>query len=106
MRLEVPALFLAVLLPAAAQEFRATLTGRVLDPHGSPVAGATVTTRNTGANFSQQTRSDSHGNYTATFLQPGSYNVTVEATGFRKAIQEDVLLTVGQAATLEFKLEL
>ena len=99
-------LLLAALLPLTAQEFRATLTGRVLDPHGAPIAGASVTIKNTGTNSTQQTRTDTQGNYSAAFLQPGDYAVTVEAAGFKKELREGISLTIGQAATLELRLEL
>jgi len=100
------AMFLASLLPLAAQEFRATLTGRVLDPHDGPIADALVTIKNTGTNATQQARTDTQGNYSAAFLQPGDYAVIVEATGFKKTVRDGISLTIGQAATLDLRLEL
>src|ERR1700682_5112814 len=84
---------LASLFPLAAQEFRATLTGRALDPHDAPIAGALVTIKNVGTNASQQTRTDGQGNYSAAFLQPGDYAVMVEAAGFKKTVREGISLS-------------
>jgi hypothetical protein len=47
---------------------------------------------------------NSNGEYVFTSLVPGSYRITVEAQGFKKAMQENVLLTVGE--TLELKVAL
>jgi hypothetical protein len=100
------AVILASLLPLSAQEFRATLTGRALDPHDAPIAAALVTIKNAGTNASQQTHTDAQGNYSAVFLQPGDYVVIVEAAGFKKTVREGISLTIGQAATLDLRLEL
>ncbi|MBI4874560.1 MAG: TonB-dependent receptor [Acidobacteria bacterium] len=89
-----------------AQEFRATLTGRVVDPSDAPVAGAAVQVTNLGTGAINATKTDSQGNYTALFLQPGAYSVLVDAAGFRKALRESLQLTVNQVATVNFKLEL
>jgi Cna protein B-type domain. len=104
--LRLEAILLAGLLPLAAQEFRATISGRALDPHDAPIAGALVTIRNAGTNAIQQTRTDAKGSYSAAFLQPGDYSITVEVAGFKKAVREGISLTIGQAATLDVRLEL
>lgn len=102
-RIGLVALGAAALL---AQEFRATLNGRVLDPSNTPVAGASVVIRHTGTNASYRAQTDAGGNYTAAFLPPGGYTVTVELEGFKKAVREGISLSLGQAATLDFRLEL
>src|SRR5260370_15844973 len=89
-----------------AQEFRATLTGRVVDPSDAHIAGDIVTVTNLGTNALSNTKTDGQGNYTVPFLQPGFYSVRVEAPGFRRALQEGLELSVNQTATLNFKLEI
>jgi hypothetical protein len=89
-----------------AQEFRATLNGRVVDPSDAPIAGALIIVRNVGTNTPFPAKTDSNGNFTATFLPPGIYTVIAEMQGFKKAIHENVELSVGQSATLNLKLEL
>src|SRR5258708_7223386 len=97
--------FAVLLAPAMGQEFRATLTGRVVDSSGAHVSGAVVTVTNTGTNGVNAAKTDVQGNFTVPFLQPGTYSVLVEAPGFRKTLREPVELSVNQTATVNFKLE-
>ena len=92
--------------PLVAQEFRATLTGRVVDPSDSPLAGATVVVTNAGTNTASSTKTDTQGNYTVPFLASGTYSVMVEATGFKKSVREGLSLSINQTATLNIKMEL
>src|SRR6267154_4729340 len=103
----LPALSLLFLFGLAgfAQEFRATLTGRVTDPSGAGIPNATVQIRNTGTNELATTQTDSQGSYTIPFLKPGTYSVTAEMSGFKKVNQENLTLNVGQTATLNLALE-
>src|SRR5439155_11362628 len=92
--------------PVLAQEFRATLTGRVVDPGDAPISAAAVVVKNIGTNAVSATKTNAQGNYLTPFLPPGIYSVTVEAPGFKKALRGDVTLNVNQTATLNFRLEL
>ena len=96
-------LFVAV---AGAQEFRATLTGRVADPQDLGIADATVQTRNVGTNEVSSAKTDSHGNFTIPFLKPGTYAVSVQHPGFTQYIQQVITLQVAQTATLNIRLHL
>jgi hypothetical protein len=89
-----------------AQEFRATLTGRILDAGSSPVPNAKVRITNADTRESRDVTADSHGDYVAPLLSPGVYSVTVEAAGFKTAVRSGFELTVGQTATLDLQLEL
>jgi hypothetical protein len=89
-----------------AQEFRATLTGRVLDSTGAPIPNATVSVKNTATAESRTVTTDARGNYLAPLLNPAVYSVRAEAVGFQTSIKEDLHLTVNQTATLDLKLEL
>src|SRR5262249_13745152 len=94
------------LAPALAQEFRATLTGRVGDPSDSPIAGAAIIVTNLGTNAINTAKTNSQGNYTVLFLRPGTYSVRVETPGFRIAQRGPLELSVNQTTTLNFRLEL
>src|ERR1700722_14597585 len=101
--------FAGICLGAAVlcgQEFRATLTGRVVDPSDAPVPEAAVAVQNIGTNVTFNAKSDSHGNYTAILLPPGSYSVTITAKGFKTARRAPLQLTVAETSTVDFKLEL
>jgi len=91
---------------AAAQEFRATVTGRVSDPNGLVVPGATVTATNNDTGELATATTTTEGVYTIPFLRPGLYTVAAELTGFRKVSQPNVRLEVGQTASVNFQLQL
>ena len=92
--------------PGTAQEFRASITGRVTDSSEAVVAGATVEARNVETNVTTTAATDALGNYNLLFLRPGSYVVTVEAAGFKKYAREGLLLNVGQTVAVDVRLEL
>lgn len=56
MRLRLASAVLACAFPVAAQEVRASLTGFVSDPSGSPVSGAGITVTNVAQNTSVTTK--------------------------------------------------
>src|SRR5881396_71987 len=101
-------IFLSLLLSfrVFAQDFRATLTGRVSDPSGASIPGATVQVRNTGTNEVATAITDDQGNYRVPLLKPGTYSVTAELTGFKKYVQDGVGLSVSQVATLNITMEI
>ncbi|MGB8507966.1 MAG: TonB-dependent receptor, partial [Pyrinomonadaceae bacterium] len=78
----------------------------VRDPTGAVVQGATVTALNPATNESRTATSNDEGFYQITKLPPGSYQVTVEATNFKRAVLTSVTVTVGQRANLDIPLEL
>ena len=98
-------LFLTPALPAWAQVENASLTGFVTDPSGAVVPDASVTATQTTTNLEQKTTTDSAGDYVFPALLVGTYTVTVEASGFKKAIHENVVLGVGARGRSDFKLE-
>lgn len=91
---------------AIAQEFRASVTGRITDPSGAAVPNANVTIRNAQTNEAVTVTTDSEGTYNATFLRPGVYTITVEASGFKRYVRDRQDLQVGQKATIDASLEI
>jgi outer membrane receptor protein involved in Fe transport len=89
-----------------AQEGTASLRGTVTDPNGAVVPNATVSVANqeTGINRRTTTTNDS-GNYVFTSLTPGLYRVSVEGTGFKKSVKEDIRLNVGETQEFNFAME-
>lgn len=72
-------LFIGLLSPSVdAQEFRATIQGRVTDTQDAAVPGATVTVKNEGTGESLFVTTNARGHCTVPYLKPGRYAVTVE----------------------------
>ena len=89
---------------ALAQAAQAELTGDVRDGSGAGVPKATVTATQTETGDVTKTTSGKDGVYTVTNLRPGLYNVTVEAQGFRRFVQEGVRLMTGERIRLDMAL--
>ena len=89
-----------------AQEFRASLSGRITDPANAGVADANVVVRNVenGEVYGSKSRED--GTYTVLFLTPGKYVITVEKAGFKREVREGVQLEVAQRAVADLQLSL
>lgn len=84
----------------------AQLSGTVHDPSGAVVPGASVTIADASKGFSRSATSDGEGNYLFLLLPPGTYVVTVTATGFAKLTSTNVVLTVGEQAQLALTLSI
>src|SRR5215510_10420967 len=91
--------------PLLSQQNTAIITGRVLDPTGAAVPGATVTATNAQTGLSRSVVSDETGTYTIPLLQIGQYDVKGELPGFKTAVVSGVVLQVAQQARLDLKLE-
>jgi hypothetical protein len=88
-----------------AQSNAADIQGTVRDATGAVVANATVTARNPGTNVSRNATTNDEGFYRIINVPPGDYEITVEATNFKKAVLPKVTVTIGQAATVDVTLE-
>lgn len=102
------AVLLAVAVPtpplAAQSSVFATLRGRVLDPDGAVVTGATVTLLRLGTNEQQQIASGAEG-YAFTRVSPAEYELSVEKAGFDRATTR-LVLAVNDALTRDVTLSL
>jgi outer membrane receptor protein involved in Fe transport len=91
-------IFLALILccaaVCAAQTFRGSILGTVTDPNGAVVPDATVTAKNVATAIERTTTTDSFGNYTLAELQTGTYEVTVQKSGFQTAKVTGVIVEV------------
>ncbi len=100
------ALALFVGAPGAhAQDFRGAITGRITDPQGGRLPGATITVTHVATNVVTTTTTDSDGGYSLSYLAPGTYKVTAELSGFKKAAREGVEVRIGDRLELAMTLE-
>jgi hypothetical protein len=88
-----------------AQEFRGTLTGRVTDPSGLPVPNAKVVVIKTDTNTRTETVTGQDGNYTAPFLAPGPYEVSAEASGFKKVVRGGIEIGTNERIAADLALQ-
>ena len=84
------AVLLAIPFSLHAQQYSGTITGTVTDPTGAAVPGATVTVINTGTNATVTVKSDGQGNFTATQLPVGAYEVHVKQGNFKEYVETGV----------------
>jgi hypothetical protein len=108
--LQFPSILTVLLLCAnvtfgQAQSNAADLQGVVKDSTGAVVANASVTARNPGTNFTRSATSNDQGFYRIINIPPGDYEITVEATNFKKAVLTKVTVTIGQVAEIDVALE-
>ena len=88
-----------------AQEFRATVSGRVSDASGAAVVGAQVIVTNLDTSAANRAVSSESGDYVIPALQPGRYKLEVEASGFKKSVRENLTLEVLARPTIDVSLE-
>jgi len=100
-RLELPVLLTGALLvafitcfvqPMAAQESRATIRGVISDPTQAVVPGAKVTLHNAATNVDRVKDADTSGFYVFDQVISGNYSLSVEAAGFQKFVQENIVV--------------
>ncbi|MCU1324646.1 MAG: Cna B-type protein, partial [Bryobacterales bacterium] len=99
-----------VLLPliatlALAQSDRGTITGTVSDPAGAVVPGTHIIARNTENGTVSETVTTGTGNFTLSSLPAGPYEVSFEATGFNKYVQQGIVVQVALTVRLDVTLK-
>ena len=104
------ALFAAILLGACqfgmAQTFTSSITGSVTDPSGAAVVNAKVELRNMAINDVREFTTQNDGNYQFNNLQPGTYQMSVTAPGFKTYIKSNLILSAQLSARVNIPLEL
>ncbi|HSB27598.1 MAG TPA: carboxypeptidase-like regulatory domain-containing protein, partial [Pyrinomonadaceae bacterium] len=68
-----------------------TIRGTVTDANGAVIPNAAVRITDKATRLSRDLSTNGEGNYEAAALKPGTYEVMVTATGFKKTIAEAVL---------------
>jgi hypothetical protein len=97
--------FLLLSTVALAQRDLGTVTGTVADPQGAAIPNAKVTITEQTTGVSSPTQTNDSGNYTMPTLRPGIYTVTVEAAGFQKAQQKDIVVNPGAPTGVDITLQ-
>ena len=88
-----------------AQDVTARIDGQVVDPAGAVVTNATVTLTNTKTGEARTVQSNDNGLYTLTLIQPGTYDLSVKAQGFKEYLSKGLELNVNDRKTINIPLE-
>jgi Carboxypeptidase regulatory-like domain len=88
-RLSLAALLATTILgfsqPVQGQAVNATVLGTVTDSSGAPVANVKLTISEVNTGISRNSQTNESGNYVVPDLPPGTYTVTAELSGFKRA---------------------
>ena len=101
----------AVLLPAAGYHLHAQLTGKaavqgtVTDSTGAVIPKATVVITDLATHVATRQSTTGAGFYSVNTLSPGDYTLSVEAAGFARVVQDNVVVNALETRTLNFTLK-
>ena len=88
-----------------AQEVTASITGRVTDPQGAAIVGASVTMKETDRGTDWPTKTNNEGIYVFPRLPVGNYDLRVESPGFKAAVKSGIRLEVNLHTTFDIALQ-
>jgi iron complex outermembrane recepter protein len=100
------ALVVLAALPALAQSSTGKINGTVRFAGGAPVGGAAVVITHQESGATRTVRTSPTGEYEAADLPAGTYTITTDVQGFRRAIQRGRRLDPGATVTVDISLEL
>jgi hypothetical protein len=87
-------------LPAIGQQISGSIIGTVRDSQQAVIAGAKITLSNTQQGTSRDAQTGTDGAFVFTQLQPGTYDIAIEATGFKKFTQKGINLFASDRLSL------
>jgi Carboxypeptidase regulatory-like domain len=92
--------------PAVAQQATALLAGSVTDASSAVVVGAKVTLKNANTNVARTQTTGKNGDYLFNLVPIGTYELTVEKTGFDKYVRKGITLEINQNGRLDVALQI
>jgi hypothetical protein len=96
--------FLLSVSPAGGQLYTGSVTGAVTDPSGAVIPSAKVTLVDQNKGFSYAGTTDSTGRFLLRSIPPGTYRISVEASGFQTVRKEGINVDVSQNVSIDFSL--
>jgi len=100
---------MTVVLPLAFAQTEAingSMRGRLTDPAGAAVPGATVTVVNDATQFTREVQSNNDGYFVIPNLPLGTYTMTIKKEGFETQRHPGIVLNAGTEAVIDTKLAL
>jgi Carboxypeptidase regulatory-like domain/TonB dependent receptor len=100
-------LLVVVVMPALAQVGgTGSIEGTVTDPSGSVVAGAEVTATNVATGVETVRKTTDSGFFVLPLLPPGTYDMTIKASGFQSLTQQHVVVDALATVAVNPKLQI
>ena len=100
----LPVLLICIVV-VNAQTYRGTIRGTIYDPNRAVITGAEIKLTNTDTSQTRMTASGANGDFSISSLQPGSYEVSVQAQGF-ELFKQTVRLSVNQELRVDVDMRL
>jgi hypothetical protein len=88
----------------AAQTTNATIVGDVADAAGGRIVGAKIAVKNLATGVVREVETNETGTYSVFPLNPGAYEVSSSAPGFKTAVQQNVVLDAAANVKVDFQL--
>jgi hypothetical protein len=102
----LPSLFLVTLASFAQFSQRGSINGAVTEASGAIVPQASITLLDTGRNQTTATTSDASGHYQFPQLLPGTYQVSVDRSGFKKSLSSPLVVSPQSEVRCDVQLQL
>lgn len=87
-------------LATNAQRITGSISGTVKDEQGAMVTTAAIKATNVDTGFTRSTAANADGTYLIQYLPVGHYTVEVTAVGFKKFVQQNLIVAVDQTIAL------
>src|SRR2546422_10605794 len=94
-----------VLMPASAQD-AGQIVGAVRDPSGGAIPNVTVTATETGTGFASSVKTGTEGQFVFQSLRPTNYEISAEASAFRRLRKSAAVLQANQNLNATITLEI
>ena len=91
--------------PLPAQTVDTAIIGTITDNSGAVIPGAAISVLSSATGLEKKAVSTSTGEYSVTYLFPGTYNLTVSAPGFASTQQQGIVLQINQQARINVALK-
>ncbi len=97
-------LMFSLSLVAFAQDYRGKIQGLITDESGAIIPGAKVILQNNATKVEVTANTNEEGRFKFDFVEPGTYSVTAEKDGFKKTIQQNLVVRIQGDMTVDLKL--
>jgi hypothetical protein len=97
--------FLLLAFAGQAQQFRATLGGRVTDPQGAAIPGVAIVVEEVETGAVYRTTSTAEGLFTVPYLLPGDYKLEAAKPGFKKSARQPLHVGTNERVDIDISME-